>query len=455
MKKPLRRIIFIFLLVFAALFAALPRHIPVKLQYYNFSFERSFDFPSIDFQWGQFSFKRDLELHLGLDIAGGSHLVFEADMSKLPQEDFDAAIEGVRNTIERRVNLFGVSEAQVQTIKTDNSYRVAADLPGLKNTKEAIALVGQTASLEFYEFVSAQAEESTNGALAWEIAPTNLTGADLKRARVEFDPNTGEPAVGLQFNEEGAKKFQEITKRNVGKPLAMFIDGEPIDKDRPPPVVQEEIAGGSAVISGSFTLEDAKKLAVQLNSGALPVPIKLIEQRTIEASLGSEFVSASVLAGFVGLSGVLLFMLLYYGRLGIIASLVLVFYGLFTVALYKLIPVVLTLPGIAGFILSLGMAVDSNILIFERMKEELRAGKPWIDSMEAGFGRAWDSIRDANIATLLIVFILLNPMNFDFLHTSGPVRGFALTLGIGVLMSLFTGVFVSRTLMRIFLKGNK
>ena len=195
-------------------------------------------------------------------------------------------------------------------------------------------------------------------------------------------------------------------------------------------------------------------MAGLLNSGALPIPVKLIEQRTVQASLGETAVNASVVAGLVGLSMVVLFMVIYYRWLGFLAVVGLLIYGLITLSIYKLMPVVLTLPGIAGFILSVGMAVDSNILIFERMKEELRVGKRWSDSMESAFGRAWDAIRDANIATLLTVFILLNPLNLSFLHTSGPVRGFAVTLGLGILISLFTGIFVTRTLMRVFARQN-
>jgi len=221
------------------------------------------------------------------------------------------------------------------------------------------------------------------------------------------------------------------------------------------PTVDEAITSGQAVIRGNFTLETAKQLSTLLNAGALPVPIKIIEQRNVGATLGQESVQKSVRAGMVGLLMVAGFMWAYYGKLGFLADLALIIYGLITLALYKLIPVTLTLPGIAGFILSIGMAVDSNILIFERMKEETRAGCHWKRAMELGFGRAWDSIRDANICTLITCFILFNPFNWNFLNVSGMIRGFALTLGLGIFISLFTGIVVTRTLLRVLYHGKE
>ena len=217
------------------------------------------------------------------------------------------------------------------------------------------------------------------------------------------------------------------------------------------PIVNEPILSGQAVISGNFTAESASALAIQLNAGALPVPIKIIEQKNISATLGSDSVRKSVIAGSIGLGLVVLFMILLYGINGFLADIALVIYGLITLAVYKLIPVTLTLPGIAGFILTIGMAVDSNILIFERLKEELRAGRPFSIALELAFGRAWDSIKDANMATIITSLVLINPLNFNWLNTSGLVRGFAITLFIGVIISLFTGIIVTRTLMRLFL----
>jgi len=291
----------------------------------------------------------------------------------------------------------------------------------------------------------------TAGFITYEnTKSTGFTGNDFKKARADFDQQTGKPIISFETKPESSQKFAEITTRLVGKPLAIFLDGLPISA----PTVQTPITGGEGQITGSFTSDQTRELAGLLNSGALPIPVKLIEQRTVQASLGETAVNASVVAGLVGLSMVVLFMVIYYRWLGFLAVVGLLIYGLITLSIYKLMPVVLTLPGIAGFILSVGMAVDSNILIFERMKEELRVGKRWSDSMESAFGRAWDAIRDANTATLLTVFILLNPLNLSFLHTSGPVRGFAVTLGLGILISLFTGIFVTRTLMRVFARQN-
>jgi protein-export membrane protein SecD len=221
------------------------------------------------------------------------------------------------------------------------------------------------------------------------------------------------------------------------------------------PNIQDAIVTGQATITGGFTCEEAQNLKIQLNAGALPVPIKVLEQRNVNATLGKESVEQSMFAGVVGLLLVMLFMVLYYGAKGFIASIALTIYAILTVAIYKVIGVTLTLPGIAGLLLTIGMAVDSNILIFERMKEELRMGKPFNIALELGFGRAWDSIKDANLATIITALILINPMEFSFLNSGGMVRGFGITLLIGVLLSLFTGVLVTRTLMRLFLKGDK
>ena len=398
--------------------------------------------PSIDFKFGRFHLFRDLEIKQGIDLAGGTHLVFQADMSRIASQDRDSAIEAVRNNIERRVNLFGLTEPLIQTSKIGEEYRLVVELAGVKDINQAIDLIGQTAQLDFREL----APEATTAATLADYHSTGLTGKDLTRSQVQFDRNTGAPEVGLKFSDEGAKKFSEITGRNVGKPVAIFLDQFPITN----PLVREQITTGEAVITGEFTLDEAKKMSIQLNAGALPVPIKIIEQRNIGATLGTESIQKSIQAGIVGLLMVVGFMAAYYGRLGVIADFALIIYGLVTLALYKLIPVTLTLPGIAGFILSVGMAVDANILIFERMKEEVRAGKPRLLAMELGFGRAWDSIRDANVCTLITCFILFNPFGWNFLNVSGMVRGFALTLGLGVALSLFTGIVVSRTLLRTF-----
>lgn len=426
----------ILVLTFIAVFIDLPAKIP--LRFANTEISR----PILDIQIGNLRFFRDLEIKQGIDLAGGSHLVFQADMDQIGVEDRDSALEATKENINRRINLFGLAESLVQTSKLGENYRLIVELPGITDVNQAIDLIGQTAQLDFRELSA----EATEAAILDDFLLTDLTGKELNKAQVQFDPNTGQPVVGLEFNDEGAKKFGEITGRNVGKPVAIFLDGLPITT----PIVQEKITTGQAVITGEFTTAEAKLLSTQLNAGALPVPIKVVEQRNIGAILGTESVRRSIQAGLIGLIMVILFMGAYYGWLGVLADTGLIIYGLTTLMLYKLIPVTLTLPGIAGFILSVGMAVDANILIFERMKEEVRAGKPRPLAMELGFGRAWDSIRDANICTLITCFILFNPFSWSFLNTSGMVRGFALTLGLGVLLSLFTGIVVTRTILRTF-----
>ena len=434
LSSPAKKLIVIFILFLGALFISLPQ----KISFFGREVVR----PNLDIKIGRFEIKKSFDLHLGLDLAGGSHLVFEVDTSRLSTDKKKDAIASLKEVIERRVNFFGISEPVVQTSSFEGKERIILELPGIQDTKEATELIGKTAQLIF-----AEVPEATDSG---ELNFTDLTGADLERASVSFETTTGRPVVALQFSKEGGEKFERITERNIGKQVAILLDNEFVSA----PVVQEKISGGSAQITGDFTLEEAKKLVVQLNAGALPVPISLVEERTVQATLGAESVSRSVKAGLVGLLIVLTFMILAYGRLGLVADLGLIIFGVLTLALYKLIPVVLTLPGIAGFLLSVGMAVDSNILIFERLKEE-KVRRHMADALEISFGRAWDSIRDANIATLVTAFILANPFDWEFLHTSGPVRGFAITLALGVVISLFTGIVISRNLLRVFIKSSK
>lgn len=390
-------------------------------------------------------FGKKFDLSLGLDLSGGSHLVFEADTSKLDASKKEQAIKSLRNVIEKRVNLFGISESNVQTSSFEDKDRIIVELPGIDDPQKASSLIGQTAELLFAELKEIPGE---NGATpSSQMYPTNLTGADLKSATTVFDQNTGKPSVSIEFNEEGSKKFEEITSRNISKPLAIILDNNIVSA----PQVNEKIVGGKAQISGNFTVEEANKLEVQLNAGALPVPVKLVEERTVGATLGSDSVLKSVKAGVIGLIMVMLFMILIYGKYGLIANIALVIFGIITLAIYKLVPITLTLPGIAGFLLSVGMAVDSNILIFERLKEEIK-NRQISSALEVSFGRAWDSIRDANVATLVTAFILANPLDWSFLHVSGPVRGFAITLALGIVISLFTGLVVSRNLLRLFIR---
>lgn len=611
---------------------------------------------------------KEREFKLGLDLQGGTHLVYEANVDAIPEEDRGSALEGVRDVIERRVNVFGVSEPLVQTITSGGEHRVIVELAGVKEVNQAINLIGETPLLEFKEpksgeqgltedeqglmddfnskaniaigdvmtklgegvdfsevvkeysndpaYVDTEGDmgwidslsnklivdqvkglqvgevmtsyfktdsgfevyklldkrvkmdafseeavgetqvkashilicydgsegcedettkeeayikikeikeeatvenfsdlaakhstepgaELTKGELGWfgrgtMIKPfedtvfdnqevgtisyvvetkfgyhlilkedekvadeynvarvlipllteasiagivnnwknTELTGKYLDRASVQFNYTDNAPEVLLQFDSDGSKLFAEITDRNIGQQVAIFLDGYPISA----PVVNSKIVGGEAVISGNFNLQDAKLLVQRLNAGALPVPITLISQKTVGASLGEESVAKSFQAAMFGLSVLAVFMLLYYRLPGIVAIVSLLVYGLLMLAIFKLWPVTLTLSGLAGFILSLGMAVDANILIFERLKEELKIGAPLSHAIENGFKRAWTSIRDGNISTLITCFILIQ-------FTTSIVKGFALTLSLGVIISMFSAVIITRNLL--------
>jgi len=375
---------------------------------------------------------KELKIHEGLDLQGGAHLVFELNTSGLESKDVSTATGSVVNVIDRRVNALGVAEPVIQGAKVGGKQAVIVELPGVTDVNEAINLIGKTAQLKFME----ENTEATTQEDMWK--DTGLTGAHLRRADVQFDKNTGEPQVALQFDSEGTKLFADITRNNLQKPVAIELDGEIISA----PTVQNAIENGQAVITGKFTIDEAKKLGIELNAGALPVPIKLVEQRTIGPTLGSESVQKSLMAGLIGLLLVALFMIIYYRVPGLLAILALIIYTLVVLALFKIIPVTLTLAGIAGFILSVGMAVDANILIFERTKEELATGKTIGLSIDEGFKRAWPSIRDSNFSSLITCLIL-------YYGTTGLVRGFAVTLAIGILVSMFTAIIVTRTFLRV------
>ncbi len=499
---------------------------------------------------------REAKVHLGLDLQGGSHLEYQADVSKIPSADQESAISAARDVIERRVNTFGVSEPVVQTNKAGDDWRVIVELPGIQDINAAIDRIGKTPLLEFREEPEKTAEDEANtqaeidvarttaesvlsralagedfaslakelsedtisaengGDLdfqrreAWvpefadavfdkatkgEVYPelvattfgfhilkvtdertvqeegidirevrashiliktpqddstgplaifgyinTKLSGQHLKRADVQFDQTTSEPQVVLSFNDEGSTLFAEITKKNIGKQVAIFLDGSPISA----PVVQQEITGGQAVISGGFAIDEAKELAQNLNSGALPVPIKLVSQQNIGATLGELALQKSFVGGIIGFIALIIFMVGSYRVPGVLAVCALAIYSVIVMSIFKLIPVTLTLAGIAGFILSIGMAVDANVLIFERMREEKAAGKSKTQALEDGFKRAWLSIRDSNISSIITCIILA------WFGTS-LVKGFAITLAIGILVSMFSAISITRTFLRL------
>ncbi len=415
-------------------------------------FGKTFYRPDFSINVGNFSFKKDLKLKYGLDLAGGASLIYSVDTAKISKENIPSALESLKGNIERRVNLFGISESNVQLSTQDNQHRLIIELPGVEDVNQAIDLIGKTAQLSF-RGEDSKVTEATTSASFEKAFPydTGINGSHLTKASVQLNPNTSQPEVSLEFNNEGTKLFEKATKDYLNKRIAIFLDEIPITY----PTVQSVIPDGKAVINGNFDIKTAKQLTAQLNAGALPLSINLISQSTIGATLGKNSINKGIFAGLVGLALVFVFMIGNYGYLGFISCLSLIIYGLISLTLYRLIPITLTFPGVVGFILSVGMAVDSNILIFERLREEVRAGKPWNIAMELGFGKAWDSIKDANTCTIITGLILLNPFSWSFLNTSGMVRGFAVTLILGIFISIFTGVFVTRNLLRVMARQKK
>jgi len=430
----------------------------------NLSYPKYFN-QGVDFLNGKFNLKLphfwEVPFRLGLDLQGGTHLIYEADLSDIEKEDYSSAMQGLRDIIERRVNLFGVAEPLVQTQEAGGQYRLVIELAGIKDPAEAIKMIGQTPFLEFKEQRTEEEtqiildkqkeiegktfeeiEEIENWQLVLEdpyFRSTPLTGQYLKKAQLGFDQNTGSPIISLQFNDEGSKIFEELTSKNVGKILAIYIDGIAISA----PVVQEVISGGKAQISGDFAVDEARELVRNLNAGALPVPIKIISQQSVGPILGAISLEKSLKAGIFGFLAIIIFLIIFYRFTGLLASLALIIYIALILSLFKLIPVTLTLAGIGGFVLSIGMAVDANILIFSRLREELKENKSFIIALEEGFRRSWPSIRDGNITTLIVALIL-----FGF--GTSFIKGFAFALSIGILVSMFSAIFITRNFLRIF-----
>jgi len=405
-----------------------------------------------------------LPFKLGLDLQGGAHLVYSADLSSIDSANHNEAMEGVRDVVERRVNLFGVAEPIVQINKVGSDFRLIVELAGIQDVSQAIEMIGQTPYLEFKTIKPQEESEkimSRLGELQSKLQQgeeltmdeklemledpyfesTQLNGSYLESAQLAFDQQTLQSQVDLQFNSEGSKIFEELTRENIGQPLAIYLDGIPVSI----PVVQDVITGGRAQISGSFNVDEARQLAQRLNAGALPVPITLISQQTIGPSLGRVSLDKSLTAGILGFAVVLIFMILYYRLPGLMASLALLIYLVLLLAVFKIIPVTLTLAGMAGVILSLGMAVDANVLIFERFREEFKAGRSLGGSIDEGFRRAWPAIRDGNISTIITCIIL-------FIFATGLVKGFALTLGIGVVLSMFSAIIVTKSFLRMLIR---
>lgn len=364
----------------------------------------------------------------GLDLQGGVRVMLEAQTSKDVPEITTEIMESFQAAMEKRVNALGVAESVVQPV---GEKRLIIELPGFSDPEKAKEYIGKTAKLEFKKLI-----QKEDGSVEW--VETDVSGKDLKKASVGADSNTGDWKINFEMNAEGAKKFKKLTRELMKKPLGIFFNGEEISS----PTVQAVISQ-SGEITGSFTHEEAKNMVDLLNSGALPVAGEIIEENTVGPTLGEDSLNKSWYAGLIGLAMVAIFMIGYYRLQGFVADIALLLYALFTFAIFVAIPVTLTLAGIAGFILSIGMAVDANILIFERTKEELKLGRTLYTAIETGFDRAFTSIFDSNVTTLISCTIL-------FSLGTGMVKGFALTLAIGVIVSMFTAITVTKTLLHVF-----
>jgi preprotein translocase subunit SecD len=437
-------------------------------------------------------YKKDFATHLGLDLQGGSHLVYQADFKDISATDRSDALNSVRDTIERRVNSFGVSEPLVQVQGRD---QIVVELPGIEDVNKAIELIGQTPLLEFRTMADANTQPKAtvgpDGKVTIDPAsqwtPTGLSGKQLKKATADIQQTKSasgnQVVVRLNFDADGTKLFADMTQANIGKQIAIFLDDQIISA----PTVQNAITNGEAVITGNFTAQEAKDLATRLNSGALPVPINLISQQNVGATLGKESIDKSIIAGLIGMLLIAIFMIANYRFPGVLAVVSLIIYVLISIAIFKIgisitavilvglflflgltvnrwfgvlalvsyialifmngvSPVTLTLAGIAGFILSIGMAVDANILIFERLKEEIRSGKDIQKAIDDGFARAWLSIRDSNVSSLITCLIL-------YMFGTPSIKGFAVTLAIGVIISMFTAISITRTFLQLFVTG--
>jgi preprotein translocase subunit SecD len=402
--------------------------------------------------WPNHEIRGHIGFRLGLDLQGGTRLLYSANLSEKDPSQTDAeALEGVKQTIERRVNKYGVSEATVRIMQNEQGSFIEVQLPGVKDIDEALRLVGAVAQLDFREEVV-----NATGNKTWVVAKAigsngtekELTGKYLKpNAGVVLDPNTNKPEIAFEWNEEGAILFKNITTRNLNKLLGIFLDNEIVSA----PVVRAVIEA-RGVIEGDFTLSEANTLAIQLNSGALDVPLTEVGRMDVEPSRGTDSLNKSLIAGIIGLALIILFMIVYYRVSGLVAILALVVYAVLNLAVYRLWPVTLTLPGIAGFIVSVGMGVDGNVLVCERLKEELRSGSTLQRAVEQSFRQSWSAIWDSNV-TVIIACVVLLVLGTRTVFANPTVTGFAATLLIGVVLSMFTQVVVTRAFMRTVVAG--
>jgi len=392
----------------------------------------------------------------GLDIEGGMKIVINLDMSQIPENEREQSAQTVKDIVDKRVNLFGVSETGSYISKSNNNYRLTLELPGQKDIEGAVSAIGSTAQLRFKslregaEWPPKTVSEDFN--INNYFIESNVSGTDLIGSEVIFDPTTNQPVIQLRFSNEGRQKFSELVKKNVEKPLGIFLDNQLIQA----PVVSKDLASGvvnDPTITG-VSLEEGKQISNLLKAGALPVPIEIVEQNLIGATLGQDVIYKSLIAGLLALIIIFVFFIVSYGRLGFVAVACLISYIAIVLAIFKLSNilstsgVVLTIPGIAGFLFSVGVACDASILIFERIREELRWGKGLQLAISSGYQRAWSSIKDSNYTTFLASLIL-------FIFGTGFVKGFALTLMIGIVVSLLTNVYFSRIMTSVFIKGYK
>ncbi len=409
------------LIAFLAVFVDIPKH--------QFSFPFAPDCPGICLKLGDSSYYNEIKTHLGLDLQGGTQLILRLQTEKLANPDavpVDTLNTQAQRVIDRRINALGVSEPVIQALGRD---KVLVELPGVADIQQAKELATRQAFLEF------KVPDKEKAGQFKSLDP-QLTGARLKPTFVQFQSQSNVPVVRFEFDEPDASRWVQLSKDFTGQQVQITLDGRVVSQ----PQIREVFTTGSGVIEGNFTPQSAKELSLLLNSGALPVPLEVIQSTRVEPTLGRDSVNRSILAGAIGLFLVALFMLVYYRLPGAIAVLALLYYTALTYALFRLIPVTLTLAGVAGFILSIGMAVDANVLTFERLKEELRAGKSLRAAVEEGRRRAFPSIAYSNAATILTAGIL-------FYFGTGTVKGFALTLGIGVAVSFFTAVIVTQMLL--------